>query len=146
MTTSGDSVRIGGYAAAVFEIARGEGALERVESELFQVARAFESSDELRTTLTDHNVPNDRKEGIVHDLLGGRASEVTSTALRMIINAGRIGDLPAIADGFVAASAAARSAPAWRPPRSPRSERRRSSRPWRRACASTRRPGWIFSR
>ncbi|MFM8528586.1 MAG: F0F1 ATP synthase subunit delta, partial [Ilumatobacteraceae bacterium] len=45
--------RIDGYARALFEVARAEGTLDEVEDELFRVARSFESSDQLRNTLTD---------------------------------------------------------------------------------------------
>ena len=101
--------RVGAYAAGLLEIARGEGQLDRVESEFHTVARAVETSDELRTTLADMAVPIDRKQGILADLLGGRASDITVAALNMIVAAGRAGDLPAIADGLVAAAAASRS-------------------------------------
>jgi F-type H+-transporting ATPase subunit delta len=106
---SSDTDRIKGYAAGLFEIARGEGQLERVESELHQVARAFERSPELRDTLGDPAVPLERKRGIVNDLIGGRALEVTVAAVDLIIEAGRTRDLPAITDGFIAAAAASRS-------------------------------------
>lgn len=112
MTDAGpasESSRVDGYAAGLLEIAKGEGQLDRVEGELHTVARAFESSSELRTSLTDMAVPVERKQGIVADLLGGRASEITVAALNMIIAAGRAGDLPAIADGLVEAAAASRS-------------------------------------
>ena len=48
---------IEGYARALFEIARAEGTLDEVEDELFRFARSYESSDALRTTLTDENLP-----------------------------------------------------------------------------------------
>ena len=40
--------RIEGYASAILEVAKVEGELERVGDELFRIARAFESSSELR--------------------------------------------------------------------------------------------------
>lgn len=111
MTDLGRSgtARIDGYAAGLFEIARGEGQLDRVERELHTVGRALESSDELRTTLADMAVPVDRKQGIVADLLGGRGSEVTVAALDMLIATGRVGDLPAIANGLIGVAAASRA-------------------------------------
>ena len=59
------------YARALFEIAQAEGSLERVEDELFRVARAFESNDQLRSTLTDATLPADRRQQVVEQLLGG---------------------------------------------------------------------------
>ena len=61
--------RIDGYASAIFEIARSEGELERVGDELYRIARAFESSPELREVLTDRRVPIDRKIAVLGDLL-----------------------------------------------------------------------------
>lgn len=100
--------RIKGYAAAIFEIARGEGVLERVEGELFRIARTFETSAELRDALTDPRLPQDRKQGIVDDLLGSRASELTVSLVGFIVGLGHASELPDIVDGFVAKSAAER--------------------------------------
>lgn len=101
--------RIKGYAAGLFEIARGEGQLERVEGELFHIARALEGSQELSGTLGDATVPLERRGAIVADLIGGRAAELTVAVVDFLVGAGRIGDLPEIADGLAAASAASRS-------------------------------------
>ena len=100
--------RIQGYASAIFEIARGEGELERVESELFQIARTFETSAELRDALTDPRLPQDRKQGIVDDLLGARADELTVSLVGFIVNLGHASDLPEIVDGFIARAASER--------------------------------------
>jgi F-type H+-transporting ATPase subunit delta len=104
-----DADRIKGYAAGLLEIARGEGQLDRVERELYQVARAVEGSEELRSTLSDLRVPIDRKRGIVGDLLGGRASELTVAAIDFIVASGRAKELPEIADALAEAAAATRS-------------------------------------
>ena len=73
--------RVDGYAAALVEVARAEGSLPQVENELFSVARAFESSDELRDALTDQSLPADRRQAIVENLLGGKASPITTNRL-----------------------------------------------------------------
>ncbi|MDH5373071.1 MAG: ATP synthase F1 subunit delta [Acidimicrobiia bacterium] len=100
--------RIQGYASAIFEIARGEGELERIESELFQIARTFETSAELRESLTDPRLPQDRKQGIVDDLLGSRAAELTVSLVGFIVGLGHSSELPEIVDGFIARAAAER--------------------------------------
>lgn len=96
------------YAAALFEIARAEGNLERVEAELFEVARAVERSDELRAKLTDEVLPVELRQGIVEDLLAGRAMPVTQALVSFVIGAGRGRDLPAIVDRLVERAAEAR--------------------------------------
>ena len=60
--------RIDGYARALFEVARAEGTIDEVEDELFRFARSFESSDELRSALTDDQVPAAKRQAIVEDL------------------------------------------------------------------------------
>jgi F-type H+-transporting ATPase subunit delta len=101
--------RIDAYAAALFEVARAEGSLDRVEEELFRVARTIEGSDDLRATLTDQAVPVERRQGIVEDLLGGRASNVTTALVSFVVGSGRSKDLPAIIDRLVERAAEERS-------------------------------------
>ena len=98
--------RIDGYVEALFSIARAEGALNDVEDELFRFARTLESSDELRTTLTDANLPVSRRQQMVEDLLGGRANPITTSLVSMVVGTGRSRDLPAIIDELVRMSAA----------------------------------------
>ena len=92
--------RIEGYAAAVFELARAEGELQRVETEFYAIARTLESSSELRAALTDPSLPTERKQSIVDDLVGGRAAEVTVNVVALIVAQGRAGDLPALANAL----------------------------------------------
>ncbi|HVL92959.1 MAG TPA: ATP synthase F1 subunit delta [Acidimicrobiales bacterium] len=103
------SERSDAYAAALFEVARAEGSLETVEEELFRVARTFEASEDLRSTLSDQAIPVDRRQGIVEDLLGGRASPVTTALVSFVVGSGRGRDLPAIIDKLVERAAAERS-------------------------------------
>lgn len=101
--------RIRGYAKGLFEIARAEEELDRVETELAVIARALEGSDELQETLANQLVPNERKQAILHDLIGGRASRITVAAIDMVVATGHARDLPRIADALAAAAAASRS-------------------------------------
>ncbi|MFM8266452.1 MAG: ATP synthase F1 subunit delta [Ilumatobacteraceae bacterium] len=94
--------RIDGYARALFEVARAEGTLDVVEDELFRFARSFESSDSLRTALTDEQIPVAKRMAIVEDLLGAKASMTATQLIAMVVGAGRGRDLPAIVDRLVA--------------------------------------------
>jgi F-type H+-transporting ATPase subunit delta len=94
------------YAEALLAGARTEGDLAEVVDELFRFARVLESNDELRTTLTDAQLPSSRRQQIVEDLLGGRADPVTTALVSMVVGAGRARDLPAIIDELVKLSAA----------------------------------------
>ena len=100
--------RIDGYARALFEIARAEGTIDEVEDELFRFARSFESSDELRNALTDEQVPAGKRQAIVEDLLGGKATPTTTQLVSMVVGSGRGRDLPAIIDKLVARAASSK--------------------------------------
>jgi F-type H+-transporting ATPase subunit delta len=93
--------RIQGYARALFEIARAEGTLDEVEDELFRFARSYESSEELRHALTNDQVPAEKRQAIVEDLLGGKATSTTTQLVSMVVGSGRGRDLPAIVDQLV---------------------------------------------
>ncbi len=103
--TDGTS-RIDGYASALFEIAKAEGSLDEVEDELFRFARSLEGSDELRNVLTDELIPAERRQAIVEDLLGHKASPTTVALVSFVVGAGRGRDLPAIIAKLVERAAA----------------------------------------
>ncbi len=101
--------RIGAYATALFEVARVEGHLERVEAELFEVARAFERNEELRSKLTDQSIPAELRQQVVEELLSGRNAQAVTTALvSFVVGTGRARELPQIIDAMVRRSAAER--------------------------------------
>jgi F-type H+-transporting ATPase subunit delta len=87
-----------GYARALFEIARSEGALERVADELFRIARTLEAEHELRQTLTDITVPAEAKEQLLGNLLGERVSSQTLNILTFVVRMGKARQLVDIAD------------------------------------------------
>jgi F-type H+-transporting ATPase subunit delta len=101
--------RTDAYSAALFEVARGEQDLSRVEDELYVVANRVRTNDALRDALTDKSLPVDLRQGIVEDLLGGRASPTTTNLVAMIVGAGRAKDLPAIIEKFLEKASASRS-------------------------------------
>ena len=105
--SAGDE-RIDGYANALFEVARVEGSLAAVEDDLFRFARTLESSDELRSVLTDEAVPASRRQGVIEDLLGGTASPVTANLVSFVVGSGRARQLPQIIDRLVARAAEAK--------------------------------------
>ena len=98
MTTD---ARIDGYARALFEIARAEGTLDEVEDELFRFARSYESSEDLRKALTDDMIPAAKRQAIVEDLLGGKATPTTVQLVSLVVAGGRSRELPSIIDRLV---------------------------------------------
>ena len=106
-TESGASPeRVDAYAAAFLEIAKGEGLLERVTNELFHFARALERSDELRQTLTDQDIPPEKRQAIVEELVGLKSSPLTTSLVSFAVGVGRARDLVKIIDKLVDRSAA----------------------------------------
>jgi F-type H+-transporting ATPase subunit delta len=85
----------------LFEVARAEGTLDEVEDELFRFARTYESSDTLRDALTDEMVPAAKRQAVVEDLLGGKATPTTVQLISMVVGSGRGRELPAIIDKLV---------------------------------------------
>jgi F-type H+-transporting ATPase subunit delta len=100
--------RITGYANGIFELAKAEGELERVESELFTISQALDGSPELRSTLTDPQLPMEKKQALVDDLIGGRASSLSVDLVQLIVSQGRASELSDIARAVVEAAAASR--------------------------------------
>lgn len=93
--------QIQGYARALFEIARADGTLDEVEDELFRFARSYEGSEELRNTLSDDQIPAEKRQAIIEDLLGGKATPTTTQLVSMVVGSGKARELPAIVDVLV---------------------------------------------
>ena len=104
------SARVDGYANALLEVARAEGALDTVADELHVVRGAIEGSDELRSTLTDQAITPAIRQEIVRRLLSDRAHPVTVSLVDFVVGAGRAGDLPDIVARVIELAAEARDA------------------------------------
>ena len=89
-----------GYAQALFSVAAAEGELEQVEDELFRFGRTVEADGRLREALTDPGLPAERKKGLLHELLGPKASRHTVSLLAFLVDQGRARDLPRIIDAL----------------------------------------------
>jgi F-type H+-transporting ATPase subunit delta len=108
-TAGGRDPVVTGYATAIFSVAQAEGALERVEDELYRFARAIEGHADLRDRLVDPTVDTAAKLGVVTDLLGGRAHPQTVSAVAYVVQAGRARQLGEITQALVEMSAESRS-------------------------------------
>jgi F-type H+-transporting ATPase subunit delta len=86
---------IDGYASALLAIANAEG--EGVADEIYQAAQALNGNAELIDALSDVRLPADRKQAIIDDLLGSKASKVTVAAINFVVGAGHARHLGEIA-------------------------------------------------
>jgi F-type H+-transporting ATPase subunit delta len=89
------------YADALYNVTRVEGNAQRVEDELFRVARALEGSDELQRALADPQMPAARRQQIVEDLLGSAADPTTVAVISLLVGVGRSNDIPGIIDALI---------------------------------------------
>lgn len=96
------------YADALFGLAAAESQLERVESELYDLARAVESSRELTDAVSDPLLPADRRQALMSELLADRASPVTREAVALLVRMDRLSDLVGIADRLAEKAALSR--------------------------------------
>ena len=84
------SDRTKGYASALLAVANAEGDAERIGGELSAVARALDSSADLSETLADRQIPMERKQAILEELIGSRTSAATLSLVLMLVSSGRI--------------------------------------------------------
>src|SRR5690606_4520828 len=94
------------YAEALFAVARAEGTLGEGEDERFRFSQVLKGAAELREALTDPRTPASRRQQIVEDLLGGKASDTTVALVSMVVGTGRARELPDIVARLVEMSAA----------------------------------------
>jgi F-type H+-transporting ATPase subunit delta len=100
------AAKIEAYAAALYAVGKAEGQLPIVADELFAFARAVETSDQLRDALSDPHLPAERRQQVVEELLGRRASDVTLGLVSMMVATGRGDDLPEVVDYLLELNAA----------------------------------------
>src|SRR4051794_18118839 len=102
------TTRVEAYADALLKIAEVEGNLAEVEDEIFRFARILEGNDELRMALTDPQLPAERRQAVIEELLQNRALPTTKALVSFVVGIGRASELPAIVDRFVALAAEGR--------------------------------------
>jgi F-type H+-transporting ATPase subunit delta len=98
-----------GYAQALFQVAKAEGALDQVEDELFRFARILENETRLREALTDLELPPEHRATMVRELLGNKASPHTVNIIAFLVQQGRARELPKIIDSLLELAAQERN-------------------------------------
>jgi F-type H+-transporting ATPase subunit delta len=92
--------QVNSYVTAMFEVAVANDVVSTVEDEMFRLARAYESNDQLRSSLDDASLPAERRQRIVEQLLGGKANNVTVQLASMLVGTGHASLLPRVADAL----------------------------------------------
>lgn len=93
------------YAEAFMSLIWAEGNANEVSDELFRLARTIEANDELRNTLEDQTLPVARRLQVVSDILDGKAHNLTTSLLSLVVANGRLREFTAIVDKLVALAA-----------------------------------------
>ncbi len=102
--------RVGGYATALYE-AMSTDQLESLEDDLFRFGRIVASTPPLRAALTDRDLDAAARQGLVTELLEGKAPATTLALVRYVVAGGRARDFVGTVDFLVEQTAAARG---WR--------------------------------
>ena len=102
------SGRVDAYAQAILDIARAEDRVAPVEDDLFRFARALDASEPLRVALTDPAMPVERRLAVIEELTEGKALDLSTALIGMVVAAGLAGEFAAVADRFVELAAAQR--------------------------------------
>ncbi len=100
--------KIQGYAQAILAVASAESNGAQIEDEIYRFSQVLQSSEELKSTLSDASIPSARRQQIVEDLLDGQVTQTTVALVSMVVAAGMGGDIKAIADRVVGLGAESR--------------------------------------
>ena len=100
--------KIQSYAQAILAVASAESNAAQIEDEIYRFSQVLQSSEELKSTLSDASIPSTRRQQIVEDLLDGQVTQTTVALVSMIVAAGMGGDIKAIADKVVGLGAESR--------------------------------------
>ncbi|MFP5351151.1 MAG: ATP synthase F1 subunit delta [Actinomycetota bacterium] len=87
---------IHGYAAALFQVVRAEGELDRVEDELYRFGKLLDSNHELKQALSDQSLDIDQRKKVLNELLADKVSPHTLGLLGFVVEQGRGRHLPQI--------------------------------------------------
>lgn len=101
------SDQITGYADALLAVARADGNVASVKTELVAVSNAIESNEELRQSISNNLLPASTRNQILDDILHNKVTDTTRALAGMIISAGKGSHFGEIVNAFVSTSAGA---------------------------------------
>ncbi|HYA90489.1 MAG TPA: F0F1 ATP synthase subunit delta [Thermodesulfobacteriota bacterium] len=88
------------YAEALFQVARAEETLDRVEEELTRLNKSLDSNSELREFLSNPKISSEGKKSGLSQIFGGKISPITLHWMDMVVDQGRQRRLPMIIEAF----------------------------------------------
>jgi F-type H+-transporting ATPase subunit delta len=99
-----------GYAAALFQVVRAEGELDRVTDELYRFGKLLDSNHELKQALTDQGLDIEQRKKVLNELLADKVSPHTLGLIGFVIEQGRGRHLPQILEELSDLAASERDA------------------------------------
>jgi F-type H+-transporting ATPase subunit delta len=96
------------YAEALFQVARAEETLDRVEEELTRLSKSLDSNAELREFLSNPQISSDGKKSALSQIFAGKISPITFHWINMVVDQGRQRRLPTIIEAFLTLTEEAR--------------------------------------
>lgn len=87
------------YADALYEAAEAQAAVDRVRTELADLAEAMADGTDLRTAMLNPEVPDAAKRAALAEIMEG-AHPVTSGFAQVLVDRGRIGEIGDMAQAF----------------------------------------------
>jgi len=96
------------YAEALFQVARAEETLDKVEEELTRLNKSLDSNAELREFLSNPQISSDGKKSALFQIFGGKISSITLHWMNMVVDQGRQRRLPTIIEAFLTLTEEAR--------------------------------------
>jgi len=89
------------YAEALFQVARAEEMIDRVEDELTRLNKSLDSNAELREFLSNPQIALDGKKSALSQIFGEKISPITLHWINMVVDQGRQRRLPVIIEAFL---------------------------------------------
>ncbi|MBM4277161.1 MAG: ATP synthase F1 subunit delta [Deltaproteobacteria bacterium] len=91
-----------GYAEALFQLARAEESVDRVEEELTRLKNGLESSAEVKEFLSNLQISPEGKKSALFQIFGEKISTLTFNWINLVIDQSRQRRLPNIIEAFFA--------------------------------------------
>ena len=88
------------YARALLDVALQKSEAERVRDDLRDVASTLRGHAELLRALSHPAVPAERKKGLIQELWGQRVAEPVIRLMTLLVERGRIAELPEVAESY----------------------------------------------
>ncbi|MBS3917776.1 MAG: ATP synthase F1 subunit delta [Deltaproteobacteria bacterium] len=89
-----------GYAEALFQVARAEESLDRVEEELTRLKNGLESNAEVKEFMSNLQISPEGKKSALFQIFGEKISTITLNWINLVIDQGRQRRLPNIIEAF----------------------------------------------